>query len=199
MGGVIKMALTPIYGEDPLIAFIGTEPGQLSLEKGHYYSDPRNSFYKDLYASGFLPRVFKPTEDSLLADYNIALDDVCDDPESLHERLEIYRPRSVCFNSKEALCRYLKISNPKSLTKWRGELAGEWASFNWKPLIWALFDSSGKAIQYHKKRVALLKGLYDKLFKQVYWSRELAHFIYADMQVTIRKGSYLRISAASGH
>jgi len=184
------MALTPIYGESPFIAFIGTEPGQLSLEKGHYYYDPRNSFYKDLYVSGFLPRIFKPTEDSLLAGYHIALDDVYDDPESLHERLKVYRPSSVCFNSKEALCSYLKISNPKSLTRWRGELAGEWANFNWKPLVWAVFDSSGSAARYQKKRIALLKELYDKMFKEIFWFRELEHYIYTDMQVTIRKGLY---------
>jgi len=162
---LICMTLLPIYDNNLKVIIIGTEPGQLSIETGHYYSDPRNSFYRDLHLTGFLPRLIHPSECLSLPNYNIGLDDVYNDPEALEIRLESFKPLSVCFNSKEALCRFLKISNTQRLKNWAGESAGKWVSFSWKPIVWALYDSSGIAIRYHKERIVQLRRLYKKLFK----------------------------------
>lgn len=153
------MPLPPIYSDNLNVVFIGTEPGKISLETGHYYANPRNSFYKDLYSANFIPKIIKPTEDQTLPNFYIGLDDVYDDPEALKKRLEQFKPSSICFNSKDALLRFLGVDSTKRLKDWAGKKAGALLTLPWSPLIWALYDSSGIAIKYHNLRLALLLEL----------------------------------------
>ncbi len=94
------MPLEPVYGSNLKVVFVGTEPGKVSLKTGHYYSNKRNSFYKDLKESGFTPKTHKPEEDRILPQhYCIGLDDVYNNPQNLTSRLEKHKPRAVCLSS----------------------------------------------------------------------------------------------------
>ena len=46
MNGRMKEGLPPLLCEKPKILILGTFPGEMSLETGEYYSDPRNRFWK---------------------------------------------------------------------------------------------------------------------------------------------------------
>jgi hypothetical protein len=63
----------------------------------------------------------------------------------------------VCFNSKEALERF--VGRELRGETWRGEAAARHARFGWNPLVWALPDSSGQARGYTKDRFKLLCDL----------------------------------------
>ena len=91
-------------GVDLVIVGVGPKPGGRSLRLGCYYADGRNSFWRDLYESGFTLSLFEPCDYPRLLDIvpSIGLDDLNDDAEGVWERLQECRPRVVVFNSKEA-------------------------------------------------------------------------------------------------
>ena len=100
--------LPPILASGLDVIFVGTEPvmGGRSLEVGHYYADPRNTFWRTLWHSGWTSRTLSAWDDVGLPSIGIGLTDVYQDPRGLRERLERHRPGAVCFNSREALARY---------------------------------------------------------------------------------------------
>lgn len=67
------------------------------------------------------------------------------------------KPSAVCFNSKEALERF--VGRKLNGETWRGEAAARHARFGWKPLAWAIPDSSGQARGHAKDRIKLLCDL----------------------------------------
>lgn len=99
------------------VVFVGTSAGEMSARRGHYYSDPRNCFYRELHAAGFTDRLLRPEEDHQLPRYGIGLTDLAKraassddrslaesdwDRSRLEEAIGTWRPRAVCFNGKEA-------------------------------------------------------------------------------------------------
>ena len=110
-------SLAPLLRPGLAVVFIGTEPGEVSLQIGHYYANSSTSFYADLKTTAFTSVQLTPQKDQLLFSYGIGLDDVDYDPEALQNRIEGVCPRAVCFNSKGALERYVgrKLSG-----EWRG-------------------------------------------------------------------------------
>ena len=136
------------------VVFVGTEPGPESIE--HYYSNSTNVFYCTLFEAGWTSKLYTPSEDKLLLSEGIGLDDVYDDPEFLLKRLEKFKPKVVCFNSKEALHLYSRkeIDNP-----WTGKQASRFVNFPWNPIVWALTDSSSKAQKLWHVRTKCLKEL----------------------------------------
>jgi len=99
------------------VVFVGTSVGEISAQRGHHYSDPTNSFYRDLFAGGFTDRLLRPDEDHLLLRYGIGLTDLAKQAVSsddrtlsesdwdrgrLDETIRKHRPRAVCFNGKKA-------------------------------------------------------------------------------------------------
>lgn len=123
--------------------FVGTEPGDESLRVKHYYADPSNAFYSHLHRSGFTPRRLLYNEDATLPDYGIGVDDVYYVPDKLRERLELFAPSSVCFNSMRALERFAGVE--KVSPSWRGRDAARHVQIANVKIIWALPDSSGRA------------------------------------------------------
>ena len=45
------------------VLFCGTNPGLYSAAVGHHYGRPGNRFWPTLHASGFTPRLFRPSEE----------------------------------------------------------------------------------------------------------------------------------------
>ena len=99
------------------VLFVGTAVGKRSACTGHYYADPRNSFYRDLKEAGFTDRLLNPAEDRELLHYGIGLTDlakriVCSDDAGLDDAdfdrgrlarvIRNNKPRVVCFNGKNA-------------------------------------------------------------------------------------------------
>jgi mismatch-specific thymine-DNA glycosylase len=68
--------LPDIIQPDLAVVFVGESVGAKSALAGHYYADPRNSFWRDLHASGVTPRLLSPEDDGELPRYGIGLTDV---------------------------------------------------------------------------------------------------------------------------
>jgi TDG/mug DNA glycosylase family protein len=149
-------SLCPLLKTGLRVVFIGVRPGRDSLAAGHYYSNAGNAFYIHLKEAGFTPVTLLPVEDARLLQYGIGLDDVYSDSSAVRERVEVYTPRAVCFNSKQALELYV---GAKILSSWEGANAHDHVRFIGTTITWAVPDSSGMARRYHKRRLALLREL----------------------------------------
>ena len=157
----INNMLPPLLYNGVEVVFVGTEPGTESQRIGHYYAGKNNSFYRDLHEADWTETIYTSERDQeLCRKYGIGFDDVYHDKQALATRLENYRPRVVCFNSKEALERF---SDTSVRIPWVGAYASHYASFSWNPIVWALCDSSARARRYHQRRIKLLKELLSKI------------------------------------
>jgi len=114
------MRTLPDYLREGLkLVIVGTNPGKVSAEKGHYYANPRNDFWKLLYDGGLVPKKLGCEDDKRLMDeYGIGLtdlakratpseadlngDEVTDGRIRLAADLEKYRPQVIAFNGKKA-------------------------------------------------------------------------------------------------
>ncbi|MGM0838899.1 MAG: mismatch-specific DNA-glycosylase [Bacillota bacterium] len=98
------------------ILFVGFNPSIRSGETGHHYANPNNRFWTILHQSGITPRKYAPTEDFKLLDLNFGLTNIVSRPtvgaaditreeysagrEELKRKIEINKPRIVCFVGK---------------------------------------------------------------------------------------------------
>ncbi|ORY33054.1 hypothetical protein BCR39DRAFT_520948 [Naematelia encephala] len=100
------------------LVFCGINPGKKSSISGHHFMHPTNKFWRAIHLSGITPRLYSPTEDSLLpVDLNLGLTNLCDRPTSeqselstremrlqvpnLTAKLSENRPKVVCFVGKK--------------------------------------------------------------------------------------------------
>ena len=58
------------------VLFCGTNPGLYSAAVGHHYGRPGNRFWPTLHASGFTPRLFRPSEEHELLTLGYGITDV---------------------------------------------------------------------------------------------------------------------------
>ncbi|KAF9095193.1 hypothetical protein BGX23_000887 [Mortierella sp. AD031] len=103
------------------VLFVGINPGVKTSERGHHYSGPNNHFWPCLSDSGLLPpgvRLGPDDDKSLPALTNMGLTNLVDRPSRmgnelseaecraaapiLTAKIKKYRPRFVCFVSKQA-------------------------------------------------------------------------------------------------
>ncbi|TMA11903.1 MAG: mismatch-specific DNA-glycosylase [Deltaproteobacteria bacterium] len=100
------------------LLFVGINPGIISAAAGHYYANPRNSFWRLLHEAGLTRAQLRPEEDHRMPQLGYGLTDIVKRPShgagdlktrefiaNRHRLLEIverYKPRAVCFNSKTA-------------------------------------------------------------------------------------------------
>jgi TDG/mug DNA glycosylase family protein len=99
------------------LVFIGYNPGLESARQGHYYAFPGNVFWKQLNASGLVPRPVGPGDDRLLpAEAGIGFTDLCRRPTlrageltaaelregalRLHAELLEHRPQVAVFSGR---------------------------------------------------------------------------------------------------
>src|SRR4051812_17171893 len=97
------------------LVFIGFNPSQVAWDRGHYYANPVNRFYRLLFEAGLTPRLFRPEEDRALLDLGIGAVDLLPGRPSpragdypAHEfrsgvaplriKIESHAPSAVCCN-----------------------------------------------------------------------------------------------------
>ncbi len=106
------------------IVFVGTNPGLISANLGHYFARPQNPFWKMLYDSGLIQDVLSPKNDSKLLQYGYGLTDLVKRPTrsitdllnddynigipNFKRNIERFSPRMVCFVGKDAFKKYFK-------------------------------------------------------------------------------------------
>jgi TDG/mug DNA glycosylase family protein len=114
----IDRPLPDYLGPGLKLLFVGINPGLISAAAGHYYANPRNSFWRFLYESGLTPVHLKPEEDVLLPSFGYGITDIVKRPSSrasdlafkefvagrrrLEQIVQQFKPRAVCFNGKTA-------------------------------------------------------------------------------------------------
>lgn len=107
--------LPDILGPDLDVVFVGTSAGKKSVERGHYYSNGGNRFYRWVHEAGFTPNQLEPKDDQLLPVFGIGLTDLSKtyagmdggegqsgsfDCQGLIDRLVPHRPKVVAFTGK---------------------------------------------------------------------------------------------------
>lgn len=114
-----KEVLSDIMAERLRVVFVGTAVGNISAQRQNYYSDPRNSFYHELYQARLTPKLLLPKEDKSLINYGIGVTDLVKSTHTsddrtldsmllsagnytLRQKLELFKPIWICFNGKTA-------------------------------------------------------------------------------------------------
>lgn len=98
------------------VLFVGFNPSIRSSETGRHYANPSNRFWKILHLAGLTPRVYAPQEDGDLRALGYGFTNIVPRPtrtaeeiakeeyergrEALLDKLQTYRPRTVCFVGK---------------------------------------------------------------------------------------------------
>lgn len=121
--------LADIIREGLDLLFIGYNPSIPAMQRRHYYGNPRNRFWEDLYEAGLLPGVFRESgEDVRVLEFGIGLTDVVKRPSPNIDSLTTadfkagflrldglllqYRPRIACFVGKGLGEMYRKWAPP---------------------------------------------------------------------------------------
>lgn len=106
---------------------VGLNPSIPSIEKGYYFANTRNRFWRAFNQSNILPQKFIPGPDvhsELLNDFSIGFTDVVKRPSKmakqlrsadykhdaplLREKIEVYTPKLVWFHGKLAISHFMK-------------------------------------------------------------------------------------------
>jgi TDG/mug DNA glycosylase family protein len=111
-------AVPDILGPGLDVVFCGINPGRASAAAGAHFANPRNDFWRLLYAAGFTPRLYRPDEQFELLALGIGLTNAASrttrgtsdlrrgDFQGTAERLEAMakqlEPRVLAFVGKEA-------------------------------------------------------------------------------------------------
>jgi TDG/mug DNA glycosylase family protein len=114
----IDRPLPDYLGPGLNLLFVGINPGLISAAAGHYYANPRNSFWQFLYDSGLTPVRLTPEDDFRLPSFGYGITDIVKRPSSgasdvafnefvagrrrLEQVVQRFEPRAVCFNGKTA-------------------------------------------------------------------------------------------------
>lgn len=151
--------LPPLLAAGLNVVFVGTEPGPESVRTQSYYANSRNSFWLDLFEAGLTPTLIAPSDYAKALALGIGLDDVYQDPIGLRRRIEAVAPMAVCFNSKAALAR---VATDEIEGTWAGEDAASWTNFA-DAIVWALHDSSPRAVAYRALRLLELAALVEQI------------------------------------
>jgi len=111
------------------IVFCGTAKGEASAQKGFYYADPGNKFYRILHKVGFTPHRLEPPECYNINQFKIGLTDLVDnefgndseisdsshDVEGFITKMETYKSKFVALNGKKAASYVLGFRGVTSL------------------------------------------------------------------------------------
>lgn len=158
------------------IAFIGYNPGIESGRRGHYYAFRGNVFWRQLSASGLVPRDTTCEDDASLMDLaGIGFTDLClratvragdltqgelrEGAARLHGELLANQPGVAVFNGR----RLYEVFARHALGVARGDLAyREWGRQPERigtTVPWVIPNSSGLASRWHRDRANLLAAL----------------------------------------
>lgn len=112
--------------EDLDIVLVGLNPSQVSVERGHYFANPRNRFWRAFNESGLVDAPVAMEEDQKLIDYGIGFTDLVKRPSrqasalrakdyrcgapALKEKLLKWQPAIVCFQGLTVYANYLRYA-----------------------------------------------------------------------------------------
>lgn len=160
------------------LVFVGYNPGIESARRGHYYAFRGNVFWRQLNASGLIPREVGPEDDAALMDLaGIGFTDLClratvrageltadelrEGAARLHGELLAHEPGLVVFNGRGIY----EVFARTALGVARRDLAGR--EYGPQPerlggaVPWVIPNSSGLASRWHSERAALLAAIAD--------------------------------------
>ena len=109
------------------ILSVGLNPSIISVERGYYFANPRNRFWKAFNQSGIIKHSVAPDNNIhhlLLREYKIGFTDVAKRPSRmghelrasdykrdaplLREKIELYKPKLVWFHGKVAIAKFMQ-------------------------------------------------------------------------------------------
>jgi TDG/mug DNA glycosylase family protein len=67
-----------VIGPGLRVLFVGINPGLYSAAIGHHFGRPGNRFWPALFASGFTPRLFSPSDESELLRHRLGITNLVD-------------------------------------------------------------------------------------------------------------------------
>src|SRR6516225_1249297 len=73
----------------PQVLFVGINPSLRSQQVGHHFAGRGNPFWRLLFAAGIVPQELTFTDDARLADYKLALTNLC--PRATRSAAELER------------------------------------------------------------------------------------------------------------
>jgi double-stranded uracil-DNA glycosylase len=92
----------------PRVLFVGINPSLHSQQVGHHFAGPGNPFWRLLYAAGIVPEELTYSDDQKLADYGLALTNLC--PRATRSAVEL--ERDEIQRGKRALLRKVARLQP---------------------------------------------------------------------------------------
>jgi TDG/mug DNA glycosylase family protein len=72
--------LTDVVCDRPRLLLVGINPGRRSGLLGHHFAGPGNPFWRLLHAAGLTPELLPPEQDTRLAEFGLALTNLCPRP-----------------------------------------------------------------------------------------------------------------------
>lgn len=158
------------------IVFIGYNPSVYSAEAGHYYARAGNAFWRQLNASGLLPRPAGPRDDaSLMDEAGIGFVDLCPratvradelteaeiaaGARRLHGQLLEFQPAWAVFSGRGIYVHFGRhaLGLPRAALARRPN--GAQPERIGATVPWVAPSSSGLASRWHGERLALLREL----------------------------------------
>lgn len=113
--------------ENLKILFVGFNPSIRSSETGHHFANPNNRFWRILHDAGLTPRKFEAAEDAKLLDLGMGITNIVARPtkaadeitkeeykegkEILRNKIELLKPRVVCYVGKGVYQEYSGMKN----------------------------------------------------------------------------------------
>ncbi len=163
--------LSDLLGSKMKILFVGINPGLLTAYSGFPYAHPANRFWPTLYASGFTPRLLKPSEYTEMLEYGYGMTNVVarasvnaneltkseyvDGGNILVEKVLKYKPQWVAFVGIQAY--RAAFSRPKATVGRQEETIGI-------SKLWVLPSPSGLNAHYKPADFArVFRELYEKI------------------------------------
>jgi TDG/mug DNA glycosylase family protein len=72
-----RPGIEDVLTDEPRVLFVGINPGNRSGALGHHFAGKGNPFWRLLHASGLTPVLLPPEEDRRLAEFGLALTNLC--------------------------------------------------------------------------------------------------------------------------
>jgi TDG/mug DNA glycosylase family protein len=88
------------------VLFCGINPGLYSAWSGHHFARPGNRFWPTLHASGFTPRLFRPSEEQELLPLGLGITNVAERPSATADELS---PAELVAGGKKLARRVAKF------------------------------------------------------------------------------------------
>ena len=157
------------------LVFVGYNPGLESARLGHYYAFRGNVFWRQLSASGLVPRAVGYEDDASLLEVGIGFTDLCSRPtkraaelsgeelhvgaSNLHAELLEHQPRFAVFSGKGIYPIFARHALGVRSSELRRRAYGAQPERIGATIPWVVPSSSGLASRWHAERLELLRQL----------------------------------------